>query len=214
MLRGGAFKPRTSPYSFQGLGEVGLRYLEIAKEETGLPIVTELMDLSQLPLFKNVDVIQIGARNMQNFDLLKAVGRQEKPVMIKRGMSATYEEWLMSAEYVMAGGNENVILCERGVRTFETYTRNTLDLAAIPVLRKLTHLPIIVDPSHATGKSWLVDPLAMGAVATGCDGLLIEVHNDPAHALCDGPQSLKPEQFDALAKKLLRLKEFVKTIEE
>lgn len=214
ILRGGAFKPRTSPYSFQGLGEVGLRYLEIAKEETGLPIVTELMDLSQLPLFKNVDVIQIGARNMQNFDLLKAVGRQEKPVMIKRGMSATYEEWLMSAEYVMAGGNENVILCERGVRTFETYTRNTLDLAAIPVLRKLTHLPIIVDPSHATGKSWLVDPLAMGAVATGCDGLLIEVHNDPAHALCDGPQSLKPEQFDALAKKLLRLKEFVKTIEE
>ena len=214
MLRGGAFKPRTSPYSFQGLGEVGLRYLEIAKEETGLPIVTELMDLSQLPLFKNVDVIQIGARNMQNFDLLKAVGRQEKPVMIKRGMSATYEEWLMSAEYVMAGGNENVILCERGVRTFETYTRNTLDLACIPVLRKLTHLPIIIDPSHATGKSWLVDPLAMGAVATGCDGLLIEVHNDPAHALCDGPQSLKPEQFDALAKKLLRLKEFVKTIEE
>ena len=203
-----------SPYSFQGLGEVGLRYLEIAKEETGLPIVTELMDLSQLPLFKNVDVIQIGARNMQNFDLLKAVGRQEKPVMIKRGMSATYEEWLMSAEYVMAGGNENVILCERGVRTFETYTRNTLDLAAIPVLRKLTHLPIIVDPSHATGKSWLVDPLAMGAVATGCDGLLIEGHNDPAHALCDGPQSLKPEQFDVLAKKLLRLKEFVKTIEE
>ena len=172
------------------------------------------MALSELPLFKNVDVIQIGARNMQNFDLLQAVGRQEKPVMIMRGMSATYEEWLMSAEYVMAGGNENVILCERGVRTFETYTRNTLDLAAIPVLRKLTHLPIIVDPSHATGKSWLVDPLAMGAVATGCDGLLIEVHNDPAHALCDGPQSLKPEQFDALAKKLLRLKEFVKTIEE
>ena len=214
LLRGGAFKPRTSPYDFQGLHGEGIRLLEIAKQETGLPIVTELMDLSQLPLFKNVDVIQIGARNMQNFDLLKAVGRQEKPVMIKRGMSATYEEWLMSAEYVMAGGNENVILCERGVRTFETYTRNTLDLAAIPVLRKLTHLPIIVDPSHATGKSWLVDPLAMGAVATGCDGLLIEVHNDPAHALCDGPQSLKPEQFDALAKKLLRLKEFVKTIEE
>ena len=213
MLRGGAFKPRTSPYSFQGLGEVGLRYLEVAKEETGLPIVTELMDLNQLPLFKNVDVIQIGARNMQNFDLLKAVGRQEKPVMIKRGMSATYEEWLMSAEYVMAGGNENVILCERGVRTFESYTRNTLDLAAIPVLRKLTHLPIIVDPSHATGKSWLVDPLAMGAVATGCDGLLIEVHNDPAHALCDGPQSLRPEQFDALAGKLLKLKEFVKSVE-
>lgn len=205
MLRGGAFKPRTSPYSFQGLGETGLEYLKVAKQETGLPIVTELMDASQLPLFKDVDVIQIGARNMQNFDLLKAVGHQDKPVMIKRGMAATYEEWLMSAEYVMAGGNENVILCERGVRTFETYTRNTLDLAAIPVLRKLTHLPIIVDPSHATGKSELVDPLSCGAVATGCDGLLIEVHNDPAHALCDGPQSLRPEVFDALAKKLLEL---------
>lgn len=214
MLRGGAFKPRTSPYDFQGLKAEGIELLKIARQETGLPIVTEIMGTNYLPLFEDVDVIQVGARNMQNFDLLKAVGRQEKPVMIKRGMSATYEEWLMSAEYVMAGGNENVILCERGVRTFETYTRNTLDLAAIPVLRKLTHLPIIVDPSHATGKSWLVDPLAMGAVATGCDGLLIEVHNDPAHALCDGPQSLKPEQFDALAMKLLRLKEFVKTIEE
>ena len=186
----------------------------MAREETGLPIVTELMDLSQLPLFKDVDVIQIGARNMQNFDLLKAVGRQEKPVMIKRGMSATYEEWLMSAEYVMAGGNENVILCERGIRTFESYTRNTLDLACIPVLRKLTHLPIIIDPSHATGKSWLVEPLAMGAVATGADGLQIEVHNDPAHALCDGPQSLKPEAFDALAKKLFKLHEAVKAMEE
>ena len=213
MLRGGAFKPRTSPYSFQGLGATGLEYLKIAKQETGLPIVTELMDLSQLPLFKDVDVIQIGARNMQNFDLLKAVGHQDKPVMIKRGMSATYEEWLMSAEYVMAGGNENVILCERGIRTFESYTRNTLDLAAIPVLRKLTHLPIIIDPSHATGKSWLVEPLAMGAVATGCDGLQIEVHNDPAHALCDGPQSLKPEVFDSLAKKLLKLHETLKTLE-
>ncbi len=205
MLRGGAFKPRTSPYSFQGLGAEGLEYLKAAKQETGLPIVTELMDASQLPLFKDVDVIQIGARNMQNFDLLKAVGHQDKPVMIKRGMAATYEEWLMSAEYVMAGGNENVILCERGMRTFETYTRNTLDLAAIPVLRKLTHLPIIVDPSHATGKSELVDPLSCGAVATGCDGLLIEVHNDPAHALCDGPQSLRPEVFDTLAKKLLEI---------
>ena len=213
-LRGGAFKPRTSPYSFQGLGATGLEYLKVAKQETGLPIVTELMDLSQLPLFKDVDVIQIGARNMQNFDLLKAVGHQDKPVMIKRGMSATYEEWLMSAEYVMAGGNENVILCERGIRTFESYTRNTLDLACIPVLRKLTHLPIIIDPSHATGKSWLVDPLAMGAVATGADGLLIEVHNDPAHALCDGPQSLKPEVFDGLAKKLLKLHDFMKTVEE
>ena len=214
MLRGGAFKPRTSPYSFQGLGATGLEYLKVARQETGLPIVTELMDLSQLPLFKDVDVIQIGARNMQNFDLLKAVGHQDKPVMIKRGMSATYEEWLMSAEYVMAGGNENVILCERGIRTFESYTRNTLDLACIPVLRKLTHLPIIIDPSHATGKSWLVDPLAMGAVATGADGLLIEVHNDPAHALCDGPQSLKPEVFDQVAKKLLKLHDFMKTLEE
>ena len=193
MLRGGAFKPRTSPYSFQGLGATGLEYLKIARQETGLPIVTELMDLSQLPLFKDVDVIQIGARNMQNFDLLKAVGHQDKPVMIKRGMSA------------MAGGNENVILCERGIRTFESYTRNTLDLACIPVMRRLTHLPIIIDPSHATGKSWLVEPLSMGAVATGADGLQIEVHNDPAHALCDGPQSLKPEDFDPLAKKLLKL---------
>ena len=214
MLRGGAFKPRTSPYAFQGMRAQGIDLLLEAKEKTGLPIVTEVMDISQLPLFENVDVIQIGARNMQNFDLLKAVGHQDKPVMIKRGMSATYEEWLMSAEYVMAGGNENVILCERGIRTFESYTRNTLDLACIPVLRKLTHLPIIIDPSHATGKSWLVDPLAMGAVATGADGLLIEVHNDPAHALCDGPQSLKPEVFDGLAKKLLKLHDFMKTVEE
>ena len=213
MLRGGAFKPRTSPYSFQGLGERGLAILKEAKEETGLPIVTELMDLSQLPLFKDVDVIQIGARNMQNFDLLKAVGHQDKPVMIKRGMSATYEEWLMSAEYVMAGGNENVILCERGIRTFESYTRNTLDLAAIPVLKRLTHLPVIIDPSHATGKSWLVEPLAMGAVATGCDGLQIEVHNDPAHALCDGPQSLRPEVFAPLAAKLLKLHDMMKELE-
>jgi 3-deoxy-7-phosphoheptulonate synthase len=213
MLRGGAFKPRTSPYSFQGLGAEGLEYLKVARQETGLPIVSELMDISQLPLFKDVDVIQIGARNMQNFDLLKAVGRQEKPVMIKRGLCATYEEWLMSAEYVMAGGNSNVILCERGIRTYENYTRNTLDLAAVPVLRKLTHLPIIVDPSHATGKSWLVDPLSMAAVAAGCDGLLIEVHNDPAHALCDGPQSLKPEVFDALAKKLHTLHATMRELE-
>ena len=214
MLRGGAFKPRTSPYAFQGLGATGLEYLKIAREETGLPIVTELMDLSQLPLFKDVDVIQIGARNMQNFDLLKAVGHQDKPVMIKRGMCATYEEWLMSAEYVMAGGNENVILCERGIRTFEHYTRNTLDLAAIPVLKKLTHLPVIIDPSHAAGKNWLVEPLAMGAIATGCDGLQIEVHNDPAHALCDGPQSLRPEVFAPLAKKLLKLHAATKTLED
>ena len=214
MLRGGAFKPRTSPYAFQGMGPEGLRLLELAKQETGLPIVTEIMNINTLDLFDNVDVIQVGARNMQNFDLLKELGKTKKAILLKRGLANTLQELLMSAEYIMSEGNENIILCERGIRTFETYTRNTLDLAAIPVLRKLTHLPIIVDPSHATGKSWLVDPLAMGAVATGCDGLLIEVHNDPAHALCDGPQSLKPEQFDALAKKLLRLKEFVKTIEE
>ena len=214
MLRGGAFKPRTSPYAFQGLGATGLEYLKVAREVTGLPIVTELMDLSQLPLFKDVDVIQIGARNMQNFDLLKAVGHQDKPVMIKRGMSATYEEWLMSAEYVMAGGNENVILCERGIRTFEKYTRNTLDLAAIPVLKKLTHLPVIIDPSHATGKSWLVEPMAKAAVAAGADGLQIEVHNDPAHALCDGPQSLKPEEFAAVAKKLHQLHATLKSLED
>ncbi len=213
MLRGGAFKPRTSPYAFQGLGAIGLEYLKTAREETGLPIITEMMDISQLPLFKDVDVIQIGARNMQNFDLLKAVGRQEKPVLLKRGMSATYEEWLMSAEYIMAGGNHNVILCERGIRTFETYTRNTLDLSAVPVLRKLTHLPIIIDPSHAGGKSWLVDSLSMGAVAAGCDGLEIEVHNDPAKALCDGPQCLRPDAFHRLAGKLLTLHETVKNLE-
>ena len=213
MLRGGAFKPRTSPYAFQGLGATGLEYLKTARQETGLPIVTELMDVTQLPLFKDVDVIQIGARNMQNFDLLKAVGHQDRPVMIKRGMSATFEEWLMSAEYVMASGNENVILCERGIRTFESYTRNTLDLSAIPVMRQLTHLPIIVDPSHATGKYWLVEPMARAAVAAGTDGLQIEVHNDPAHALCDGPQSLKPEVFDPLAKKLLKLHAFMQGID-
>ncbi|MGI5888033.1 MAG: 3-deoxy-7-phosphoheptulonate synthase [Oscillospiraceae bacterium] len=210
MLRGGAFKPRTSPYSFQGLGERGLEYLKTAKQETGLPIVTELMDINQLPLFKDVDVIQIGARNMQNFDLLKEVGKQDKPVMIKRGMAATYEELLMSAEYVMSGGNQNVILCERGIRTFETYTRNTLDLSCIPVLKSLTHLPIIIDPSHATGRSELVPPMAMGAVAAGCDGLLIEVHNDPQHALCDGRQSLKPGTFETLAGNLIALHEFIK----
>lgn len=212
LLRGGAFKPRTSPYSFQGLGEKGLKLLELAKEVTGLPIVTELMDISQLPLFKNVDVIQVGARNVQNYNLLKELGTQDKPVMIKRGMSTTYEEWLMSAEYVMAGGNDKVILCERGIRTFETYTRNTLDLAAIPVLKKLTHLPVIIDPSHATGKSSLVAPLAMAAVAGGADGLLIEVHNDPAKALCDGPQSLRPEVFDDLAGKMIKLHQFMNTL--
>ena len=214
MLRGGAYKPRTSPYAFQGLGTEGIEYMVEAKKHTGLPIVSELMSADKIDEFvEHVDLIQVGARNMQNFDLLKAVGHQDRPVMIKRGMSATYEEWLMSAEYVMSGGNENVILCERGIRTFEHYTRNTLDLAAIPVLRRLTHLPVIIDPSHATGKSWLVEPMAMGAVATGADGLQIEVHNDPAHALCDGPQSLKPEDFDPLAKKLLALHAAVKSLE-
>ena len=209
MLRGGAFKPRTSPYAFQGLGAEGLELMKLARAETGLPIVSEIMDASQLPLFDDVDVIQVGARNMQNFNLLKILGKQPKPVMIKRGLSSTYEEWLMSAEYVMASGNEQVILCERGIRTFETYTRNTLDLAAIPVLRHLTHLPVIIDPSHATGKNALVAPLAMGAVATGCDGLLIEVHNDPAHALSDGPQSLNPEAFDKLNHRILALYSFM-----
>ena len=205
MLRGGAFKPRTSPYAFQGMGAEGLELMKLARAETGLPIVSEIMDASQLDLFADVDVIQVGARNMQNFNLLKILGKQPKPVMIKRGLSSTYEEWLMSAEYVMASGNDQVILCERGIRTFETYTRNTLDLAAIPVLRHLTHLPVIIDPSHATGKYALVAPLAMGAVATGCDGLLIEVHNDPAHALSDGPQSLNPDAFDKLNRRILAL---------
>lgn len=209
MLRGGAFKPRTSPYSFQGMGAEGIELLKLAREETGLPIVSEIMDASQLPLFKDVDVIQVGARNMQNFNLLKILGAQPKPVLIKRGLSSTYEELLMSAEYVMASGNEQVILCERGIRTFETYTRNTLDVSAIPVLKHLTHLPVIVDPSHAAGKYALVAPLALGAVAAGCDGLLIEVHNDPAHALSDGPQSLNPDAFDKLNRKLLALHAFL-----
>ena len=211
MLRGGAFKPRTSPYSFQGLGEVGIQYLVTAKQETGLPIVTELMEINQIPLFKDVDVIQIGARNMQNFDLLKAVGKLDKPILLKRGMSATYEELLMSAEYIMSQGNHNVILCERGIRTFETYTRNTLDLTCVPVLRKLTHLPIIIDPSHATGKYFLVPPMALAAVASGADGLEIEVHNDPQHAWSDGGQSLRPDKFDKLAGMLKTTHEFVKT---
>lgn len=214
LLRGGAFKPRTSPYAFQGLGEEGLTLLKAARSDTGLPIISEIMDISQLPLFEEIDVIQVGARNMQNFDLLKALGHQDRPVMIKRGMSATYEEWLMSAEYVMAGGNQNVILCERGIRTFENYTRNTLDIASVPILRRLTHLPIIVDPSHATGKSWLVEPLSKASVAAGADGLLIEVHNDPEHALCDGTQSIKPEVFDQLARHLLSLHGFMRSLKD
>jgi 3-deoxy-7-phosphoheptulonate synthase len=202
MLRGGAFKPRTSPYSFQGLRGEGIRLLKIAKELTGLPVVSEIMDASQLPLFEDVDVIQVGARNMQNFELLKALGALRKPVLLKRGLSATYEELLMSAEYIMAGGNSDVILCERGIRTFETYTRNTLDVAAIPVLKQLTHLPVIVDPSHSAGRSALVEPLSCAAAAAGADGLIIEVHNDPPHALCDGPQSIRPEAFDRLSRKI------------
>ena len=202
-LRGGAFKPRTSPYSFQGLELEGLELLKIAKQETGLPIVTELMGVEYLDRFvEDVDVIQIGARNMQNFDLLKEVGKTQTPILLKRGMSSTIEEWLMSAEYIMAGGNENVILCERGIRTFETATRNTLDLSAVPVIKEKSHLPIIIDPSHATGKRDLVEPLAKAAIAVGADGLMIEVHNNPAKALCDGKQSIKPETFDEIMKKI------------
>ena len=209
MLRGGAFKPRTSPYDFQGLRGEGLRLLELAKQETGLPLVTECMGVDDLPLFENVDVIQIGARNMQNYELLKAVGKLDKPILLKRGLANTLKELLMSAEYIMAGGNEKVILCERGIRTFDDYTRNTLDLAAVSMLRELTHLPIIVDPSHATGIARLVPPMAMAATASGCDGLIIEVHNDPMHALCDGAQSLKPEEFDALMGKVRQIREIV-----
>lgn len=199
LLRGGAFKPRTSPYSFQGLKEEGLDLLKIVRKETGLPIVTEIMSARMLERFvEDVDLIQVGARNMQNFELLKELGRTNVPVLLKRGLSATIEEWLMAAEYIMAGGNDNVILCERGIRTFETYTRNTLDLSAIPAVKKLSHLPVIVDPSHAAGLWWMVEPMAKAAVAAGADGLIIEVHNDPEHALCDGAQSLKPERFARL----------------
>jgi len=192
MLRGGAFKPRTSPYAFQGLRGEGLTLLLKAKKLTGLPVVTEIMDLSQLSLFDEVDVIQVGARNMQNFELLKELGHTGKPILLKRGLANTLQELLMSAEYIMAGGNDNVILCERGIRTFETSTRNTLDLSAVPMLKKLSHLPVVIDPSHATGISWMVKPMALAAAAVGADGLMIEVHNDPAHALRDGAQSLTP----------------------
>ena len=203
LLRGGAFKPRTSPYSFQGMGTAGLELLLEAKKKTGLPIVTEIMDPRMAGLFEEeVDVVQVGARNMQNFELLKEVGKMSKPILLKRGLSNTYEEWIMSAEYIMASGNENVILCERGVRTFETYTRNTLDVSAIPAVKQMSHLPVIVDPSHAAGMYWMVEPLALAAVAAGADGLIIEVHNDPAHAKCDGQQSLTPKKFDELMKKV------------
>ena len=203
ILRGGAFKPRTSPYSFQGLQETGLDLLKEAKAVTGLPIITEIMSADKIERFvEDVDVIQVGARNMQNFELLKELGKTDKPILLKRGLSATIEEWLMSAEYIMAGGNDNVILCERGIRTFENYTRNTLDLSAIPAVKKLSHLPVVVDPSHAAGMWWMVEPLAKAAVAVGADGLIIEVHNDPEHALCDGAQSLKPERFGRLMQDL------------
>ncbi len=205
-LRGGAYKPRTSPYSFQGMGVEGVRMLLDAKEATGMPIVTELMSSDQLPFFEEcVDVIQIGARNMQNFDLLKKVGKCSKPVLLKRGLSSTIEEWLMSAEYIMAGGNNNVILCERGIRTFETYTRNTLDLSAVLAVKQLSHLPIVVDPSHACGKAWMVERMALAAIAAGADGLLIEVHNDPQNAWCDGAQSITPAQFDELMPKVAQI---------
>lgn len=208
LLRGGAFKPRTSPYAFQGLHDEGLKMLLDAKKACGLPVVTELMSPEHIDLFHDVDMIQIGTRNMQNFELLKEVGKLKTPILLKRGMANTLDELLMSAEYIMAGGNENVILCERGIRTFEPSTRNTLDLSAIPMLKKKTHLPVIVDPSHACGIRWMVEPMALAAIAAGADGLMIEVHNDPEKALCDGPQSLTPEMFDRLMNKINRTTAF------
>ena len=202
LLRGGAFKPRTSPYAFQGLHADGLQLLKLAKQETGLPIVTEIMDASHLPLFEDVDVIQVGARNMQNFELLKVLGKTRKPILLKRGLANTIQEWLMSAEYIMAGGNDQVILCERGIRTYETATRNTLDLSSVPVLKEKTHLPIMIDPSHATGVARLVKPMALAATACGADGLMIEVHNNPSRALCDGAQSLTPDAFADLVRRV------------
>ena len=211
ILRGGAFKPRTSPYDFQGLRADGIELLLEARKQTGLPIITEIMNANHLPMFEQVDIIQVGARNMQNFELLKALGKSRKPIMLKRGLASTLQELLMSAEYIMAGGNHNVILCERGIRTFETFTRNTLDLSAVPMLRELTHLPIIVDPSHATGLARLVKPMALAATAAGAHGLMIEVHNDPVNALCDGAQSLTPEQFADVAEKVRKIREAIKT---
>ena len=205
LLRGGAFKPRTSPYAFQGMGAEGIRLLLEAKQATGMPIVTEIMNISQLPLFADIDVVQVGARNMQNFDLLKELGHSDKVILLKRGLANTLEELLMSAEYIMAGGNERIILCERGIRTFETYTRNTLDISAVPLIKMKSHLPVVVDPSHASGHSYLVEPLALSAAAAGADGLMIEVHNDPARALCDGPQSLSPQMFEHVAGKVKQI---------
>ena len=210
MLRGGAFKPRTSPYDFQGLRGEGIELLKIARKETGLPIVTEIMSVADLPLFEDVDVLQVGARNMQNFDLLKELGRTRKAILLKRGLANTLKELLMSAEYVMASGNENIILCERGIRTYSDYTRNTMDVSAIPMLRELSHLPVIADPSHATGMSRLVPPMALASVAAGADGLIIEVHNDPIHALCDGAQSLRPEEYASLVKRVNAVREAIK----
>lgn len=207
LLRGGAFKPRTSPYTFGGLGAEGLELLCRAGRETGMPVVSEITDPRQLPLFREVDVLQVGARNMQNFELLRELGRQEKPVLLKRSFGATVTELLQAAEYILAGGNERVILCERGIRTFETATRNTLDLSAVPVLHNLTHLPVVVDPSHATGKADLVAPMAYAATAAGADGIMVEVHNDPAHALCDGAQSITPPQFDEISRKVRQIRE-------
>ena len=209
-LRGGAFKPRTSPYAFQGLEDEGIKLLIEAKKETGLPIVTEIMSTEKIDLFaENVDIIQVGARNMQNFDLLKQLGHLDKPILLKRGLSSTIEEWLMSAEYIMAGGNNNVILCERGIRTFETYTRNTLDLSAVLAVKSLSHLPIIVDPSHACGKAWMVERMSLAAVAAGADGLIIEVHNDPKNALCDGAQSVTPDEFKIISRKINTIAECI-----
>ena len=209
ILRGGAFKPRTSPYAFQGMKGEGIRLLELAKQETGLPIITEIMNINDLPLFENVDVIQVGARNMQNFDLLKELGKTRTPILLKRGLANTLQELLMSAEYIMSEGNEQVILCERGIRTFETYTRNTLDLSAVSVLHDLSHLPVVVDPSHATGKAALVPPMALAAAACGADGIMVEVHNNPSCALCDGAQSLTPAQFDDLTHRVRRIREAI-----
>ncbi len=210
VLRGGTFKPRTSPYDFQGLKAEGIELLLEAKKETGMPIISELMNANHLPLFEKVDIIQIGARNMQNFDLLKEIGKTNKPILLKRGLANTLKELLMSAEYIMSEGNQNVILCERGIRTFETATRNTLDLSAVPMLHEMTHLPVVIDPSHATGIARLVEPMAMAAAASGADGVMIEVHNDPIHALCDGAQSLTPEQFERTASKIKMIREVVR----
>ena len=209
LLRGGAFKPRTSPYDFPGLKATGLELLKIARQETGLPFVTEIMSVADLPLFEDVDMLQVGARNMQNFDLLRELGKMDKPVLLKRGLANTLKELLMSAEYIMASGNEQVILCERGIRTYSDYTRNTLDISAVPMLHELSHLPVIVDPSHATGIAKLVPPCALAGAAAGADGLIIEVHNDPIHALCDGAQSLRPEEYAALAEKVAKVREAI-----